>query len=98
MDKALEAGLKVYPPKYEGTRPTMFGDIPNDANELRRAFYIATYKDVQKDILCDIEEWLKNNVQNYVNREYNEFHHEVEYDGTVNTDKLIEDLKKAMEG
>ena len=97
MDRALEAGLKVYPPKIEGTRQTMFGEIPNDVNELRRAFYIATYKDVQKNFINDIAEWLTKNINNYVNGEFNEFHHEVEYDGTVNKERLIEDFKKAFE-
>ena len=97
MDRALEAGLKVYPPKIEGMRQTMFGEIPNDVNELKRAFYMATYKDAEKDIIERVANWLKVHVGDYVNGEYNEFHHEVEYDGTVNTKRLIEDLKKEFE-
>lgn len=97
MDRALEAGLKAYPPEIQGTRQTMFGEIPNDVNELQRAFFIATYKQVEKEIINDVAEWLTKNVNSYVNREYNEFHHEVEYDGTVDKEKLINDLKKAMD-
>lgn len=41
----------------------------------------------------DLLEWIRKNVRSYVNSEYNEFHHTVEYDGSINTDKLIQDLK-----
>lgn len=45
----------------------------------------------------DLLEWIRKNVRSYVNSEYNEFHHTVEYDGSINTDKLIQDLKHWFE-
>lgn len=48
----------------------------------------------------DIEfacEWIEKNVSNYINYEYNEFHHCCEYDGTVNKPRLIKDFKNAMQ-
>ena len=44
-----------------------------------------------------ISSWLRDNVHNYINREFNEFHHTVEYDGTINIEKLITDLKAAVD-
>lgn len=39
--------------------------------------------------------WLRKHIKSYVNSEYNEFHKTVEYDGSINIEHLIEDLKKA---
>ena len=44
-----------------------------------------------------ISSWLRDHVSNYVNGEFNEFHHCVEYDGTINVEKLIADLKVAVD-
>lgn len=46
------------------------------------------------DRACD---WLKNNIQKYINGEFNEFHHTVEYDGTIDKEKLEADFRKEME-
>ena len=40
----------------------------------------------------DVCEWLNKHVNIYVNGEYNEFHHTVDYDGTIDTKRLINDL------
>lgn len=45
-----------------------------------------------------ISSWLRDHVSRYVNSEYNEFHHCVEYDGTINVERLIADLKVAVDG
>lgn len=45
-----------------------------------------------------ISSWLRDHASNYVNSEFNEFHHCVEYDGTINVEKLIADLKAAVDG
>ena len=44
-----------------------------------------------------ISSWLRDHVSNYANGEFNEFHHCVEYDGTINVEKLIADLKVAVD-
>ena len=41
-------------------------------------------------------EWLEKNTSNYLNYEYNEFHHCLDYDGSVNTARFIKDFKNAM--
>ena len=47
--------------------------------------------------LDDAVEWIKNNIKKYINWEYNEFHHAVEYDGTFDIERCINDFKKALE-
>lgn len=52
----------------------------------------------QKPIDIDfVSDWLRKHIKTYVNSEYNEFHKTVEYDGSINIERLIEDLKKAIE-
>ena len=52
----------------------------------------------QKPIDIDfVSDWLRKHIKTYVNSEYNEFHKTVEYDGSINVERLIEDLKKATE-
>lgn len=41
-------------------------------------------------------EWLKKNIGNYKNWEYNEYNQCVEYDGSYDIEKMINDFKKAM--
>ena len=42
-------------------------------------------------------EWLRKHVCNYVNSEYNEFHKCVEYDGSIDKERLINDFEEAMQ-
>lgn len=44
-----------------------------------------------------ISSWLRDRASRYVNGEYNEFHHCIEYDGTINVERLIADLKVAVD-
>lgn len=44
-----------------------------------------------------ISSWLRDHVSRYVNSEYNEFHNCTEYDGTINIERLIADLKVAVD-
>ena len=41
----------------------------------------------------EVLKWLAANIKKYLNSDYNVFHRAIEYDGTVNTEKLISDLK-----
>lgn len=45
-----------------------------------------------------ISSWLRDHARRYVNSEFNEFHHCVEYDGTIDVERLIADLKVAVDG
>lgn len=52
----------------------------------------------QKPIDIDfVSVWLRKHIKTYINSEYNEFHKAVEYDGSIDIERLIEDLKKAIE-
>ena len=46
------------------------------------------------DKMC---EWLEKRITNYIKWEYNEFHQCVEYDGSYDIEKMISDIRKAME-
>lgn len=50
----------------------------------------------RRDLLADASDWIEKHISSYINSEYNEFHHCVEYDGTVNKAKMIEDFLNAM--
>ncbi len=52
------------------------------------------HKQVDIDFVSD---WLRKHIKTYVNSEYNEFHKTMEYDGSINIEHLIEDLKKEIE-
>ena len=60
---------------------------------------LLTYLEKQKHSLNfdAISSWLRDHVSRYVNSEYNEFHHCTEYDGTINVERLIADLKVAVD-
>ena len=57
------------------------------------------YLEKQKHLLNfdAISSWLRDHASRYVNSEYNEFHHCTEYDGTINVERLIADLKVAVD-
>lgn len=42
-------------------------------------------------------EWLREHVCTYINSEYNEFHKCVEYDGSIDKERLINDFEEAMQ-
>ncbi len=61
--------------------------------------YLERQKEQKHSLNFDaISSWLRDNVRRYVNSEYNEFHHCTEYDGTINVERLIADLKVAVDG
>ena len=41
-----------------------------------------------------VSEWLRKHAKTYIHGEYNEFHRAIEYDGSIDIEKLITDLKK----
>lgn len=51
---------------------------------------------MHKTMLKRACKWLKKNTSNYQNWEYNEFHNCVEYDGSMDIEKMISEFKKAM--
>ena len=60
---------------------------------------IIAYLEKQKHSLNfdAISSWLRDHASRYVNSEFNEFHHCVEYDGTIDVESLIADLKAAVD-
>ena len=88
MSKAKERALEAYPEKLV-TYSDLFGEETLDDNVFNRILYVKGYEQA----IGDICEWLSKRAKNYVGWEYNEFHHEVEHDGSYETDRLIEDLQ-----
>lgn len=83
-------------------------ELPTDEEMLRtlRAEYekgvadtIAKYEQKERKSLNIIaaSEWLRKHVCNYMNSEYNEFHKCVEYDGSIDKERLINDFEEAMQ-
>lgn len=58
--------------------------------------FIEGAKWADKTMIGKACKWLKKNIGNYQNWEYNEFHQCVEYDGSIDIEKMISDFKKAM--
>ena len=59
--------------------------------------YLERIKEQKPSYINFISDWLRKHIKTYVNSEYNEFHKTVEYDGSINIEHLIEDLKNAIE-
>lgn len=59
--------------------------------------YLEKQKEQKPVDIGFVSDWLRKHIKAYVNSEYNEFHKTVEYDGSINIEHLIEDLKKAIE-
>lgn len=61
--------------------------------------YLERQKEQKHSLNFDaISSWLRGHASRYVNSEFNEFHHCTEYDGTINVERLIADLKVAVDG
>lgn len=59
--------------------------------------YLEKQKEQKSLAIGAASEWLKKHICNYVNSEYNEFHKCVEYDGSIDKERLINDFEKAMQ-
>ena len=59
--------------------------------------YLEKQKEQKSLNISDASEWLRKNVCRYMNSEYNEFHKCVEYDGSIDKEKLINDFEEAMQ-
>ena len=79
--------------KYHRAGKEFYGITWDDA-----IAYLEKLKEQEHSLNFDaVSSWLREHASNYVNREFNEFHHCVEYDGTINIEKLIADLKVAVD-
>ena len=72
-----------------------FADMAREMNV--NPSFIAGAKWMEKQMIEKACEWLGKNIRNYINWEYNEFHQCVEYDGGMDIEKMISDMRKAME-
>jgi len=96
IDKAIEYGVKNPGEFVETPYFSQVGGLYSQS-DIEWAFEEgALWAD--KTMLKRACEWLKKNIGNYRNWEYNEFHNCVEYDGSYDIEKMIKDLKKAMKG
>ena len=59
--------------------------------------YLEKQKEQKSLNISAASEWLRKHVCRYMNSEYNEFHKCVEYDGSIDKEKLINDFEEAMQ-
>lgn len=74
--------------------PYLCNEEDNNSEYVRKLEDIANW--ANETILDKASKWIKKNIMNYRNWEYNEFHQCVEYDGSIDIEKMIKDFKKAM--
>ena len=74
-----------------------FGDTIDDALYDFLVTVLNMQKEQEHSLNFDVvSSWLREHASKYVNREFNEFHKCIEYDGTINIETLIADLKFAV--
>lgn len=73
--------------------------VRKDDVEMCNAFlsYLEKQKEQKSLNINAASEWLRKNISHYMNSEYNEFHKCVEYDGSIDKERLINDFEKAMQ-
>ena len=87
--KALIDEIKVWDEHYK-----LFKHVSKE----KVLAYLEKQKEQKRSLSFDaISSWLRDHASRYVNSEFNEFHHCVEYDGTINVERLIADLKVAVD-
>ena len=59
--------------------------------------YLEKQKEQKSLSISAASEWLRKHVCTYMNSEYNEFHKCVEYDGSIDKERLINDFEEAMQ-
>lgn len=59
--------------------------------------YLERQKEQKSLNISAASEWLREHVRRYINSEYNEFHKCVEYDGSIDKERLINDFEEAMQ-
>ena len=76
--------------------PLAINDEPNMGQWLRQQGFMNGYLKAEKQSIDKICGWLYDHINSYLNSEYNDFHYTVEYDGTVDKEKLVNDIRKMM--
>ena len=72
--------------------------MPGATTTLKEAIaYLERQKEQKSLNISAASEWLREHVCRYINSEYNEFHHCVEYDGSIDKERLINDFEEAMQ-
>ena len=70
--------------------------IPKE-KEAKWLAYLERQKEQKSLNISAASEWLREHVCAYMNSEYNEFHKCVEYDGSIDKERLINDFEEAMQ-
>lgn len=91
MNKIDQKAYQAVPERRYNT-PHGNLDINDDYRDKWRDGYVVG----SKDTLKLIKNLINKHINNYVNGEYNEFHHCIEYDGTIDKERLIKDIEKAI--
>lgn len=68
-----------------------------DERKEKTLAYLEKQKEQRLLSIGAASEWLRNHICDYVNSEYNEFHKCVEYDCSIDKERLINDFEKAMQ-
>lgn len=63
---ALKAGMEMFPTKIVGTRDSMFGPQPLDANEFKRMVFIEGYRQGVDRTIKKVIEWIKANCEEHI--------------------------------
>lgn len=101
INKSLSAAVIAELGKYNGEN---YWKSPwaIDSTRLQYPLYFANLgaawqKEQKSSSINAASEWLKEHVCCYMNSEYNEFHKCVEYDGSIDKERLINDFEEAMQ-
>jgi hypothetical protein len=101
MKKSLSDTVITELGKYDGEN---YWKSPwaTDSTGLQYPLYLAnlgaTWQKEQNSLdISTASEWLREHVCFYMNSEYNEFHKCVEYDGSIDKERLINDFEEAMQ-
>lgn len=86
--KAANEAQKAY--------PLVINDEPNIGQWNRQQGFMNGYLQAEKETIDKICDWLSEHVNSYLNWEYNEFQHGVDYDGTINKTKLVNDIREMV--
>ena len=76
---------------------TRQSDFVSRPDRQRWIEYLEKQKEQKSLNISAASEWLRKHVCHYMNSEYNEFHKCVEYDGSIDKERLINDFEEAMQ-
>lgn len=95
----MKAKISIIEKKAYEAIPERRYDTPHgnlDINSDYRDKWIEGYLTAKKDLLVIFKDFIKKRGNDFVNSEYNEFHHGIEYDGTIDKEKMIKEIEATL--